>query len=197
VLNGLGNIAARFTLDISDLTTNMRLAEERIQAAETRFSGFTDIGSRISGVGQNITMGVTLPIVGAGVAIGKMYTEFEDGMAKIKTVADTSKISLDQIGDSVKKLSDDSGLGTADLQAGLYDVLSAGVKTEDSIKYLSVAVKSAKGGFTDTATAVDGLTSTLNAYGKQSSEAEDIANQMMVAQNLGRHTCSVTGKLVA
>jgi len=109
-------------------------------------------------------------------------------MAKISTVANSTEVSIDDLGEGVMDLSNASGLGTADLQAGLYDVLSAGVATSGALDYLEVAVKSAKGGFTDTATAVDGLTSTLNAYGLESSEATRVANEMMVAQNLGKTT---------
>lgn len=43
-------------------------------------------------------------------------------------------------------------------------------------------------GFTDTETAVDGLTSALNAYGMATTEAEGLANKFLVTQNLGKTT---------
>jgi phage-related protein len=184
----LGSIVAKLKLNITDFANQLKDAEEQIKSTETKFSGFKDIGDRLTGVGQKLTTSITLPIVGAGAAATKFFMDFEEGMAQIATVADTAAMPLDEMGSKLMDLSRNSGMATSDLQAGLYDVLSAGVPTADSIDYLTVAVKSAKGGFTDTATAVDGLTSTLNAYGLEATEANKIANQMMVAQNLGKTT---------
>lgn len=138
-------------------------------------------------VGSAITK-MTLPLVGAGIASAKFSMDFGDGMAKISTVADTSKISLSNLGKGIKNLSDLSGETFETIQEGEYDTISSGIKTEDSIKFLTTAVKSAKGGFTDTATSVDALTSTLNAYGLSANKVTDVSNQMMIAQNLGKTT---------
>lgn len=184
----LGSIVAKMKLDISDFAFKMKEAEAEIKSTESKFSGFSDIGKRMSNIGDSLSIGVTAPIMGAGVAAGKFFMDFEEGMAKISTVADATQVPIDDMGKSLVEMSNKSGMATSDLQSGLYDVISAGVQTKDSMQYLEVAVKSAKGGFTDTATAVDGLTSTLNAYGIEASKANDIANQMMVAQNLGKTT---------
>lgn len=139
-------------------------------------------------VGSALTK-LSVPIVGAGVASSKFAMDFEDGMAKISTIVDeTSKVSLKQLGQGVLDLSNMTGESFNTIQEGMYDTISSGVKAEDSINFLKVAVKSAKGGFTDTATAVDGLTSVINAYGLKTEEAANISNQMFIAQNLGKTT---------
>lgn len=43
-------------------------------------------------------------------------------------------------------------------------------------------------GFTETSTAVDGLTTVLNSYGLEADKATDISNQMLICQNLGKTT---------
>lgn len=144
-------------------------------------------GETVGKVGDGF-LKLSAPLVAAGAAGSIFAMDFEDGMAKISTVADTSKISIGELGKGVIDLSNMSGEGFETIQDGLYDTISSGVKAEDSLNFLTVAVKAAKGGFTDTATSVDGLTSVLNAYGLETKKATGIANQMFIAQNLGKTT---------
>ena len=79
-------------------------------------------------------------------------------------------------------------MAAEDLNEALYEAISASVDTADAMDFLKVATMAAKGGFTDTQTAVDGLTTVLNSYGLEASEADRIANEMLVTQNLGKTT---------
>ena len=54
-------------------------------------------GGSITKVGSSLEKSVSLPIVGMGVACGKMASDFENGVAKVSTIADTSVMSLDSI----------------------------------------------------------------------------------------------------
>lgn len=155
-----------------------------LKESSEKLKGF---GETTGKIGDGL-LKISAPIVAAGAASSKFAIDFEDGMAKVSTVADTSKTSLEELGDGVINLSNMAGEGFETIQGGLYDTISSGVKAEDSVNFLTTAVKAAKGGFTDTATSVDGLTSTLNAYGLEASKANDIANQMFIAQNLGKTT---------
>jgi TP901 family phage tail tape measure protein len=146
-----------------------------------------DFGNKANSVGDGI-LKLTAPLAAAGIAGSKFSMDFGDGMAKISTVADTTNISLDDLGKGVIKLSNMSGEGFETIQDGMYDTISSGVKAEESVNFLTTAVKAAKGGYTDTATSVDGLTTVLNAYGLKTDEVTNIANQMFIAQNLGKTT---------
>lgn len=182
----LGSINARLSLNINNFSSNLRRAEEEIRETERSFSGFTNIGKRFSDVGDKLTKAFTVPIVGAGVAATKFAMDFETGMAKVSTIADTSKASMDQLKHGVVDLSNKTGASTKDLNEALYQSISAGVDTAKSVDFLNVAVKAAKGGFSDTATAVDGLSTVLNSYGLAAKDANKIANQMLITQNKGK-----------
>lgn len=144
-----------------------------------------DTGSKISGVGDKI-IGMAVPIGVATVAGLKFSTDFQNGLAKISTIADTTQSSMDDIGKGVIDLSNKTGQSVNDLNEGLYEAISSGVQTGDAVNFMSTATKAAVGGFTDTNTAVDGLTTVLNSYGLKASEVTNISNEMMVAQNLGK-----------
>ncbi|CUU45475.1 phage tail tape measure protein [Clostridium beijerinckii] len=146
-----------------------------------------NFGDKANNVGNGI-LKLTAPLTAAGIAGAKFSMDFSDGMAKISTVADTTNISLDDLGKGVIDLSNMSGESFETIQDGMYDTISSGVDAGKSVEFLTTAVKAAKGGFTDTATSVDGLTTVLNAYGLKTEEVTNIANQMFIAQNLGKTT---------
>lgn len=144
-------------------------------------------GGSITNVGKKLTTSVTVPIIGAGVAAGKMALDFEDGIAKVSTIADTSVKSIRQIKEETLSLSNAMGAAVTEISEAQYNAISAGAKTEDSLKVVETAVKAAKAGFTDTATAIDGLTTVYNSY-QGAVNYSQIADQMMATQNYGKTT---------
>lgn len=158
------------------------------QSAKEAGEKLKDVGEKVSDVGKSLTKKVTTPILAAGTAAVKFAIDFENGMAKVATIADTSKVSLDSLRKGLLELSNQTGISVNELTEAEYQAISAGVDTANSVKFLEAAVKAAKGGFTDTATAVDALSTVLNAYGLKASETKRITDEMMVAQNYGKTT---------
>jgi TP901 family phage tail tape measure protein len=158
------------------------------QSAKEAGEKLKDVGEKVSDVGKSLTKKVTTPILAAGTAAVKFAIDFENGMAKVATIADTSKVSLDSLHKGLLELSNQTGISVNELTEAEYQAISAGIDTANSVKFLESAVKAAKGGFTDTATAVDALSTVLNAYGLKASEAKRITDEMMVAQNYGKTT---------
>lgn len=145
-------------------------------------------GQQISNLGSTLSRTLTLPILAAGVASAKMASDYEESLAKVGTIADNTKISMEEISDRILDLSDKTGFAATELNEALYQAISAGVDTADAIGLIEVAAKSAKAGFTDTETAIDGLTSVMNAYGMSATEADRLANLFLITQNKGKTT---------
>ena len=109
-------------------------------------------------------------------------------MAKVSTVADTNKISLGKLGNEVINLSNKYGKSSEEISEALYQTISAGVDTTDSLGFMNTALKTARGGFTDTVSSVDALTNVLMAYGMTAQDVTKISDQMFVMQNVGKIT---------
>jgi len=184
----IGNISVRIGASIDDFEKAMRQVKDSLKSVEDRFSGIKKVGKKVADVGESLTKKVTIPILGAATAAVKFSIDFENGMAKVATIADTSKVSLDSLKKGLLELSNQTGISVNELTEAMYQAISAGVDTVNSVEFLESAVKAAKGGFTDAATAVDALSTVLNAYGLKASEAKRIADEMMVAQNYGKTT---------
>jgi TP901 family phage tail tape measure protein len=158
---------------------------QKIADAGEKAKQFSD---KLSSLGQTLTATLTTAVSSAGIAVAKLAGDFEDGMAKIATVADTSEISLDKMSEGILNVSNTTNQSATDIQDALYDAISAGIDTGNSLTFIESAAELAKAGFSDVSTAADGLTSVLNAYGLKATETANISNQMMVAQNIGKTT---------
>lgn len=173
---------------LNTFSGKMELCGKEFDKIDQKLSKVKKVGSTLNDVGNTLTMGVTVPVIGAGTAVSKLAMNFETGVAKITTVADMTKISVDQISSGIKNLSNQTGISTADLNASLYDTISAGVDTADAMNFLTDATKLAKAGFADTGGTIDVLTSILNAYGLKASETTRISDLLIQSQNLGKLT---------
>ena len=151
------------------------------------------VGKDLEGFGKSMTKKVTLPTVALGTAMVKSVLDLEDGVAKIGTIADTTKMSLKDIRKGLLDILDATGIAVTDLAEAEYNAISAGVDTGKSIEFLGVAAKTSKAGFADMDTTIDALTTTLNAYGLGTEKAMDISNQMLLAQDYGKTTVAEMG----
>ena len=121
--------------------------------------------NKITGKTKLILGGLATAIVGVTTVSAKMAMTFESGMAQVWTLTNVSKKRLDSLSMSVLNLSRNLGAPTRALTKGLYDIVSAGVAVKNSMGFLRVATTAAVAGATNTAVAVDALTSIVNAYG--------------------------------
>lgn len=127
--------------------------------------------------------------VGAMVAgSAKMGMEYSANIAKITTVSDTTVKSVSQMRAEIIALSNDTGASVNALAQDVYDAISSGVSTADSLKSVAVTTKLAKAGFADTSKSVDIMTTIVNGYGKSMKEASYISDVLIQTQNKGKVT---------
>lgn len=114
--------------------------------------------------------------------------QFEIGTAKVATLADTTQMSMGLMSSSIRDMSNETGKAAVGLSDAVYQAISAGVNTAQSVEFAGTANKLAAGGFTEAATAVDVLTTAINAYSLESADATRISDMLITTQNLGKTT---------
>lgn len=130
----------------------------------------------------------------AGQAVEQASTA-ETAFAKVSTLlADGTDTTA--YFDSIKKGSQETGIAVVDFAEAVYSALSASVDQGQAVEFTTSAMKLAKGGFTDAATAVDVLTTVLNAYGLEASQATSISDKLITTQNLGKTTVGELGQVL-
>lgn len=145
------------------------------------------IGGTMSSVGTTVSTAMA-PIMAAAAAGLKLHSDFERGMAKVSTLVDTNVVSLQQLSNGIRQISDETGMSVTELAEAEYQAISASVDTAHVTDFVRTAAIAAKAGFTDTTTAIDGLTTVLNSYGLSAENAGKITDQMLMTQNLGKTT---------
>lgn len=148
---------------------------------------------KISGKSLGSALVRTLTKVVAAAGIGKMLqsaftggTAFESAMAKVGTIADTAKVPLESLSSQVLQVSGDMHIGANEIAEAAYQAISAGQDTGNAVAFAGQASMLATAGFTSTTSAVDILTTALNAYGKGADEAGHVSDVLLTTQNLGK-----------
>lgn len=128
--------------------------------------------------------------LGAGAGITQMTREFVDfdkRMAEVFTLLPgISQGAMDRMKDQVRDFSEKFGVLPGEVLPALYQALSAGVPPENVFSFMETAQKAAKGGVADLQTAVDGITSVVNAYGGETLSAAEASDLMFTAVKLGK-----------
>lgn len=163
-------------------------------------SNIKDAGDKVSGVGKELSAKVTAPIVGVGTALVAMASGFEDAMAKVATIADTSQVPLEQLRAEILNLSNETGVASESIADAVYNAISAGQETGNAVNFVANATKLATAGFTDTGSALDVLTTIMNAYGMEADEVTKVSDTLIQTQNMGKTTvaelASYMGKVI-
>jgi TP901 family phage tail tape measure protein len=136
----------------------------------------------------------------AGIAAIRMGVQFDDAMAKVSTIADTASVPLDKLRDDILEASNVTGVAAAQIADDVYNAISAGQSTGDAVNFVVQANKLAQAGFAEQAQALDVMTTILNAYGLEASEASRVMDILINTQNLGKTTVGelsqVMGKII-
>ncbi|MBS6509787.1 MAG: phage tail tape measure protein [Paraclostridium bifermentans] len=185
---------------------NNTVADVNRLSNELRTMPFDRVGNDMKSVGQSVKgmgydlMPLTAGIVGAGTAGVKMSIDFEKSFAKVSTLLDEGSVDFGKYKDGIVDSSREMGVSVGEFSEAVYQSISAGVDQADAIKFTSDAVKLAKGGFTETATAVDLMTTIMNSYGEKAGSVEQIMDSLINTQNTGKTTvdelASSMGKII-
>ena len=162
------------------------------------------IGSSAEGMGDKVK-GSIGPAVASAAAAGivlagkfvadfvadslEEFGQFETGMAEVFTLL--PGLSEQAMGDlELQALDAASSMGRLpeEVLPALYSALSAGIPSGNVFEFLELANQTAIGGVTDLDTAVDGLTSVVNAYGPEAITATEASDLMFTAMRLGKTT---------
>ena len=192
-----------FTPTVRSVNASLGIMKTQMAAAKQSVSGLSDklteheriqkrtaksieqTGGKISGLSDKFAL-LSAPILAVATAGFKLNSDFTNGLAKVSTLVDTTVVSMQKVRDEIRAVSDETGAGVADLSESVYQAISAGVDAGHAVSFVKDMTIAAKAGFTDTTTAVNGVTTVLNAYGKSAEEASHITDQMLLAQNFGK-----------
>jgi len=116
--------------------------------------------------------------------------EFEKGMGEVSTLLD--KVGMEDIPMLTKQmrgLSEQFGKSRTEEAKALYQAYSAGATSAaDAMDLLTAANKLAIGGITTTVVGIDGITTALNAWGRETLTTQEVTDSFFVGMKRGKTT---------
>lgn len=164
--------------------------QKGLKAAEQDTEGFR------KSVDKNVNRAIALGYAAAAAAVTKFaadsikaFNNFEEQTAEVFTLMPgMTKQAMDSMRTDILEFSKDTGRLTDEVVPALYQAISAGVPKENVFDFLEQAEQAAEGGVIDLTTAVDGLTSVVNAYGAEVISAAEASDIMFTGVRLGKTT---------
>lgn len=159
-------------LSATEIALAQNTLRQSISAASRQTAGLTGATltwqGALAGVRGELIAGAAA-FGGFALVAGQSFTKFADyeqRIAEIGTITDLTGNQLQNLSGDVRRLSLDMGKDAAGSAAALYEILSSGVTTENSIGVLSDSTKAAVAGLTDTKTAATVGLAVINSYGE-------------------------------
>ncbi len=180
-----------FRRELITTENQLRELEKDVARSNVTINSFgekmKETGGKLTAAGKAV-MPVSAAVAGIGTAVAVSAVNFEDAMAKVSTIADTTEVPLDELRSQILALSSQTGISANEIADNVYNAISAGQKTGDAVNFVTNSTKLAKAGFADAGAALDVLTTILNAYGMEASEVTNVSDMLIQTQNLGKTT---------
>ena len=174
----------------------IQVVVDAVDRASDKISQFKD---RASGNMEEVARtarkaGVAMTAMGgAGMIASKKLTdraiEVEEAYANVSTMMEEGQRATDVYKESVRELTTSIATqgGEIDNINALYQILSASITdAEEATAVLETAMKTATAGVTDTEVAVDAMTTILNAYNMEASEADRVSDVLFGTVRRGK-----------
>ncbi|WP_321328457.1 phage tail tape measure protein [uncultured Ilyobacter sp.] len=178
-------IEQKLTADNSSLVSGNKEAKSSANELSGAVNGVkTKLKNLVSPM--NLAAGAAAYLSYRTVQAVKDFAAFEKQLSSVNTLLKVSKSELNAYGDGLVDISIKTGAAKETLADGAYQALSSGIEASDLLEFMETAAQGATVGMTDVSTATDVLTSTLNGFKLESSDATDTMDKLITIQNNGK-----------
>lgn len=200
----VGTAVGYLDLDMSKFKSGLKIASQELSTFTDKSNGLGDrmqgLGGALKSAGATLTKTFTVPLVGAGLAAGKMAVDTEQSMSKVNSILQLGDKEFKEYEKTIKKGANEIGMSYSNYADAAYDAISAGVEQGKVTEFLTGANKLAKGGLTDLANATNLLTTVQNSYGLEQKDLAHVSDVLIQTQNKGKVTvdelASSMGKII-
>lgn len=185
----IGALRVDLAMNAGEFTRNIRGVKKDLSSLGSRIA---DISSKMGMASFYINSGMRAAqrFATASQSILTVSSDFERGMSSVATLIDTTTESLTEMSDQVLAIGRRTPVSLADLTTALYDIRSAGISAKDSLGILERSAQLAVSGLGTTKETVDLVTSSINAFGLQGQDAQNVFDQIFKTIKFGKTTIS-------
>lgn len=185
------------TLDTSNYNQGLRGMQNQTQNTTNKIDGaFGKMTKSINGA--TLAKGA---LAAAGIYVAnklrvttKEVMAYQKQLGMVNTLLKVSREELNRYGDEFERISLKTGASKTEIADAAYQALSSGVKSNELIKFLETASKTAIAGQATVEQSVGVVASVINAYKMEMSEAGKVADWLLTIQNEGVTTVKELGE---
>lgn len=153
----------------------------------------TSAGDAMKGVGRNMSMYVTAPIVGGfGLAV-KTAADFEGQMSRVGAIAESSKGELKAMSDQAIDLGAKTSKSAAEVAQGMEELAALGFNAQQIMKAMPSVISASEASGADMAETATIMASSLNAFGLEAKDSGHVADLLAMAANKSAADISYMG----
>ena len=206
-LNSYETQQSKCTITLEGLNAQINQNERQLQAVKDPYGDAAEAAGKFADEGGKAGDAVTAMAEAiASSELSNRVAEIRDalldcidaanayGLAIAKVSTLTGGEDITGISDGILEMSNRLGVSSTELAESMYQALSASVDVKNALGFVDTATRLAVGGFTDASTAVDVLTTIINAYGMKASDAARISDILVGTQNKGKTTVQQLGQ---
>ena len=171
-----GSIAAKMTLDISNFTSQLNLAQNQAQRLAVETSRSFQIGSALTGMGKVLSTAVTLPLLGIAATSIKVGNEFQAQMSRVQAIAGATGGELDQMKRQAIELGAKTAFSAKEAAQGMENLASAGFQVNEIMDAMPGVLDLAAVSGGDVAASSEAMASSLRAFGLEAGQAGHVAD---------------------
>ncbi|MGG3451167.1 phage tail tape measure protein [Domibacillus aminovorans] len=190
------SVAAMRNTEAALRDVNQQLADAQnswrnagISATETG-ERLSRIGAGMTSVGKDLSMKVTAPIVGIGVAASKMAMDFESQMDRVGAIAGATGSEMEGLSKVALELGANTSKSASEVAVGMENMAAMGFEVNEIIGAMPGVISAAEASGADMAQTADVVAAALNSFGLEAGEASRVAD--ILAQSANQSAADIT-----
>lgn len=142
------------------------------------------VGSGMSTFGKDLSMKVTAPIVGVGIASAKVAIDFEAQMDRVGAIAGATSGDMDKLTATALDLGAKTSKSASEVALGFEEMAAMGFNATEIIGAMPGVISAAEASGSDMAQTAEVMASTLNIFSLKAKDASKVADILATTANI-------------
>lgn len=185
----IGSVVAFLELDTSKYTKGFKSAADDLKVfmsqSATASQKINGLSSAMGTVGRTLTKGVTVPIVGIGVAALNASKNFEQGMSNVKAISGATGEEFDALRDKAIELGGSTVYSATEVADAMTEMAKAGWSSQQIIDGMGGVLDAASASGENLASVSMIVADAITGFGLAASDSTRVADLLAQSANAG------------
>lgn len=185
----IGSVVAFLELDTSKYTKGFKSAANDLKVfmsdSATASQKINGLSSAMGTVGSTLTKGVTVPIVGIGVAALNVAKDFEQGMSNVQAISGATGDEFEALRDKAIELGGSTVYSATEVADAMTEMAKAGWSSQDIMDGMSGVLDAAAASGENLASVSTIVADAITGFGLSAADSTHVADLLSQAANAG------------